>query len=64
MPKPLIRVDASPRSYLAVCRDCPSWRELRGTRAAALHAAAAHADTCHGREKLAADLRRRARDLR
>lgn len=42
-----VHVDPSARSQLAWCSDCPSFRELRGTRAAALTAAAHHADQVH-----------------
>lgn len=55
-----IRIDASPRSYLAWCRDCPSWREVRGHRRAALLAAAEHAARCHEDEDNATRLTRRA----
>lgn len=59
-----IRVEPGTRHVLAWCRDCPPWRELRGTRTAALLAAADHAERCHGDRAIASDLRERARDTR
>lgn len=59
-----IRVEAGTRHALAWCRDCPPWRELRGTRAAALLAAADHAERVHEARSIASDLRERARDTR
>lgn len=43
----MIRVDGSAASQLAHCAACPSWRELRGERSAALIAAAEHAVRVH-----------------
>lgn len=57
----MIRVEAGTHHALAWCAECPPWRELRGTRAAALTAAAEHADRCHHLPHLASDLRRQAR---
>lgn len=42
---PRVTIDVTQRSALAVCADCPGWRELRATRAAALQAAADHLDS-------------------
>jgi hypothetical protein len=53
----MIRIDGSPSSQVAYCTSCPPWRELRGERAAALTAAADHAERVH--EDIA-----RARELR
>lgn len=52
-----VRVDGSPSSQLAYCEQCPSWRELRGERPAALAAAAAHAQLVHGDAPRAQKLR-------
>lgn len=54
------RVESGPGFQLAWCRECPPWRELRGSRAAALTACANHVQLVHGRGKLAAQLRARA----
>lgn len=56
-----ITLDKSDRDVVALCVDCPPWRELRGTRAAALTAAAAHVDQVHADPRAAALLRERAR---
>jgi len=56
-----IRVDATQRTAVAHCSDCPPWRELRGTRTAALTAAADHAELVHGDTQLAGNLRVQAR---
>lgn len=54
------RVELGPGFALAWCRECPPWRELRGTHAAALAACATHVQQVHDRAKLAAQLRARA----
>ena len=62
----MIRLDGPPRrrgTTVALCDECPPWRELRGTRAAALRAAADHLARVHGQAKRAADLRDQARVL-
>jgi hypothetical protein len=56
----VIRLDASARSVVACCASCPSWRELRGDRAAALRAAAQHLEAVHGDTGKAADRREQA----
>lgn len=53
----MIGVDGSAASQLAHCAACPSWRELRGERAAALTAAADHALRVHDDKATAAQLR-------
>lgn len=57
----MIGIDKSARSVLAHCAQCPSFRELRGTRPAALIAAATHVELVHGDARAAANLRDRAR---
>lgn len=56
----MIRVDGSPSTSLAYCTECPPWRELRGERAAALTAAADHAQRVHADEQRARELRQLA----
>lgn len=55
------RLDNSKRGSLAWCRECPSWRELRATKAAALAECATHVAQVHDKPKLAASLRARGR---
>ena len=55
-----IKVDPSASSQLAYCTACPPWRELRGDRAAALTAAAAHAELVHADQQRARELRQLA----
>jgi hypothetical protein len=55
-----VRVDPSASSQLAYCVHCPPWRELRGERAAALTAAADHAQRVHGDDQRARELRQLA----
>lgn len=62
-PKPTpMTLDLEPgtRHVLAACRQCPPWRELRGTRPAALLAAAVHAEQVHHDTKRAKQLRQQA----
>lgn len=56
----MIRVDGSEAVQLAYCAACPSWRELRGERAAALTAAADHALRVHDDTARANELRQLA----
>jgi hypothetical protein len=56
----LVGVDGGDRSWLAYCDECPPWREIRATRAAALRAGADHVARCHDQQKLAARFRERA----
>lgn len=56
----MIRVDGSASSQLAYCELCPPWRELRGERAAALTAAADHAERVHDDTARARQLRQLA----
>lgn len=56
-----VRVEAATRHALAYCRDCVSFRELRGTRVAAQLAAADHLERVHGATKAARELRKAAR---
>jgi hypothetical protein len=63
---PRITIDGSQAgrgTQLATCPECVAWRELRGTRAAALMAGADHASMVHGDHHQASQLRQRARDL-
>lgn len=58
-----IHIDGSQRgvgSQLALCDECKPWRELRGSRPAALLAAADHAANVHGDQAEADRLRARA----
>lgn len=55
-----IRLETGTRHLLASCATCPTWRELRGTRPAALLAAATHMDLVHGDARAAGKLRERA----
>lgn len=57
------RLEAGHNHVLAYCRDCPPWRRLELSRPAALLQAAVHLELVHGRHKLAANLRDRARKL-
>lgn len=61
-----IKIDGSKAgrgTQLATCPECGPWRELRGTRRAALLAAADHATLVHGDERQASELRDRASRL-
>lgn len=60
----MIRLEAGARTVLAYCTECPSWRELRPTRAAALTAAAHHALVVHDQAKRANTFRELAARLR
>lgn len=62
-PRNPTRVDTGTRHVLAWCHECQPWRELRGTRPAALRAAADHVQLVHGEDRLAADLRERAQRI-
>lgn len=55
-----LHIDTGSRSLVAWCDQCPSWRELRGTRSAALTAAAQHADQVHADQELAKAIRQGA----
>jgi hypothetical protein len=60
-----INIDGNQRgagTQLALCAECKPWRELRGTRPAALLAAAEHAANVHGDYREADKLRTRAAD--
>lgn len=60
MTRQLIRLDAG-RAVLAWCVKCPSWREIRPTREAALRAGADHLRLVHDDQAEAAqDHRERA----
>lgn len=49
---------------VAWCEDCPPWREIRGSREAALMAAATHLEGVHGLAREAAAKRALAARLR
>lgn len=55
-----VRIDPADRSLVAWCSECPSWRELRGTYAAALTAAADHVHRVHDDQDRAKALRQGA----
>jgi hypothetical protein len=59
-----IRVESGTRHALAWCTECPSWRELRGTRTAVHLLAADHSTRVHGDAAAAATHRRHAEESR
>lgn len=59
----MIRVETGGRTFLAYCPECPSFRALRMTRAAALRAGAEHLSGVHGNADAASDARERATRL-
>jgi hypothetical protein len=59
-----IRVEGGTRHVLVWCRECASWRELRGTREAGHLLAADHSTRVHGDAAAAATHRRHAEESR
>lgn len=59
-----IRVESGTRHVLVWCRECKSWRELRGNRAAGHLLAAEHSTRVHDDAAAAATHRRHAEESR
>lgn len=58
-----VQIEVGGRTFLAWCRDCPSFRALHLHRADALRAAANHLDACHETPQETAHVRERIRRI-
>lgn len=58
-----VRLEASARSIVLWCSDCPPWRELHGNQADAMLEAADHLAHVHGLHGQARRLRENARRI-